>query len=348
MKLHCSLHRTHGQSVVLAALAMVVLVATAGLGLDGANAFNQRRNAANAADAAAMAATNILVQQQRKSPVGTQNAVYDVVAAYLNDHGIDATSADNPWTAYYVDGSGQQLASPPAVADDTSAVPSNARGIMVNLQSTFNTYFMPVLGRSQLTVGGTATAIAGVPVSIQRSDLIPLAVPVDAVTQLMNDPSHSYDFGISTGNDTYTPGNFGSVNFTSPASNGNGNDCTSGNVSNTQSYWWCNGSQYPITLGQELDGNTGNLPGLKSDIDTRISAHPQGIMPVFDVVSNPGSNAVYRIIGFLSVTLIAEDMTGNPKTITVQYSNYATSVEGAINGSVDPSNSSVFAVNLIK
>lgn len=49
--------REPGQAVVFVALAALVLVALAGLAVDGANAFNQRRNAVNGADAAAFAGT---------------------------------------------------------------------------------------------------------------------------------------------------------------------------------------------------------------------------------------------------------------------------------------------------
>ena len=45
--------REPGQAVVFVALAALVLVALGGLAVDGANAFNQRRNAVNGADAAA-------------------------------------------------------------------------------------------------------------------------------------------------------------------------------------------------------------------------------------------------------------------------------------------------------
>ena len=61
MKPRLTRHHEQGQSIVVIALAIVVLVGMAGLGLDGANAFNQRRNTVNASDAAAMAGTNTII-----------------------------------------------------------------------------------------------------------------------------------------------------------------------------------------------------------------------------------------------------------------------------------------------
>ena len=48
----------HGQSLIIVALIMVALIAMLAFALDGGNTYFQRRNAQNAADAAAIAGAN--------------------------------------------------------------------------------------------------------------------------------------------------------------------------------------------------------------------------------------------------------------------------------------------------
>src|SRR5262249_52740772 len=100
--------RSEGQAVVLAALAFVVLVGALGLALDGANAYNQRRNANNAADAAAMAGTRALLEANENS--GDNSDVYLAIKGYLDTH-LPTSSGTTTWDAYYIDGNGNQIGS---------------------------------------------------------------------------------------------------------------------------------------------------------------------------------------------------------------------------------------------
>src|SRR3954471_24699274 len=92
--------RNEGQAVVLAALAFIVLVGALGLALDGANAYNQRRNANNAADAAALAGMRALLDGN-KSGSGTNGDVFLAVKTYLDTH-LPASSGTLSWNAYYI------------------------------------------------------------------------------------------------------------------------------------------------------------------------------------------------------------------------------------------------------
>src|SRR5436305_1450684 len=107
MKPRHLLHRSQGQSIILMALAILLLVAVAGLGLDGANAFNQRRNTMNGADAAAMAGTNVVIAQRASSST-SNTPVCQSVLDYLNNHSLNQ-GANLTWTASYVDQSGSTL-----------------------------------------------------------------------------------------------------------------------------------------------------------------------------------------------------------------------------------------------
>jgi hypothetical protein len=142
--------RNDGQAVVLAALAFIVMVAALGLALDGANAYNQRRNANNAADAAAMAGTRALLEANENN--GDNGDIYQGVQAYLDTH-LPASSGTLAWNAYYIDRNGNQIGG--AIPNNGSAVAqvdmsdaTKARGIAVDLKFTFNTFFMQLSWRA--------------------------------------------------------------------------------------------------------------------------------------------------------------------------------------------------------
>lgn len=354
--------RAAGQSIVLVALAIVVLVAMAGLGLDGANAFNQRRNTANAADAAAMAGSNALIQQlQAQVASGTpmpSAPVYSAVSTYLNAHEIDPTAAKNPWTAYYVDSSGTRM----GAVSSGGTINASAKGVAVDVQYTFDTWFMGVFGRETLTVGGTATAIFGKK-KFDTGDLLPIALSEDAANDMKDDTGDVYVFNGDSGN-AIGPGNFGSISLhpgvDSPNATGNMSQCTNPTPAHdTASYWWCNGTTYDVHADQWLYSDPGEPTGAKSAVDWRIGNNPIGLVPIYDDCKSDksgdplltkeeqcnGNNAQFHIIGFMVVQLTGESLTGNPKTISAKYLSYAAST-----GAIDPNSpvDGLYAINLIK
>src|SRR5215213_6986149 len=70
-----------GQIVILFALSLVVLLAFGGLLYTGAQTLVLRRQLQNASDAAALAAANILVQQQGCSASGSGGAARGTIVA---------------------------------------------------------------------------------------------------------------------------------------------------------------------------------------------------------------------------------------------------------------------------
>jgi Flp pilus assembly protein TadG len=363
MRLRLSLHRTQGQSVIVVALALVLLVGMAGLGLDGANAFNRRRNAANAADAAVMAGANTLIAEQRKDPLASNGAtaVRDAVAEYLDDHGIDPSDANNSWTAYYVDSAGTRL----GAVNNSGQINTSARGISIDVRNTFNTWFMGVLGRSTLTVGGASTAIFGKK-KLDGGDILPITMSEDAAEDMENNEGTEFVFGPSSGAFKVNPGNFGAVSLDpdedDPNATGNNADCTNpSSPEDNPSYWWCNGTPHDISVGDWLYGDPGEIAAnLVDEIDYRLTTNPYGLVPVYDTTNcegavdplevtpdNPcgGNNARYRVVGFLVVKLTEYHLPSNPKTISAEYVDYVSST-----GAIDPNSpvTGLYAINLIK
>jgi hypothetical protein len=356
MKPRLTHHHEQGQSVVIIALAIVVLVGMAGLGLDGANAFNQRRNAVNASDAAAMAGTNTLIEQ-RKAVSGSNSAVCQSVVDYFNEHKLNQ-GANMVWTASYVDAQAQPVqqfcdssASPIAVSGFAS---SNVKGVAVDVKYTFTPLFMPVLGRNELTVSGAATAIYGPLGSTTGSNVVPFTVSETAIDAIKDDGEISVT--------KLGAGNFGSIEFNPDnVANATSNDCNSSTYQDTQSYYWCNGSpKYPVYEGEVLPGNTGMVA---TSLEDEILTHQDQIIiiPVFEggdsiptsdckitnTCDNGGASKTYTIIGFLAVRLNSVKLTGanEDRNFNVSEVAYYAST-GALNPNAK--DTGVYAINLVK
>lgn len=330
--------RAPGQSAVLVGLVLVLLVAVAGLGLDGANAFNQRRNAQNAADAAAMAAASSLIAQRKVS--GPDSAVYNTIESYLQDHSVDLSQ--NPWTAHYID---KDEATIRNVLDNSTQVPDNARGVVVDLNYTFNTLFMPVLGRNSLAVTGEATAMFGPAATYGGSDVVPFTISTDGLAALL---AQNGGQGAEINTTKLGPGNFGSLIFNPSLSSSTvGSDCYSPSYVDSLSYYWCNGTpQYPVYMGENLYVKPGAVAtSLESEINTRLNETM--IVPIFSGNAGTGGNTQMTIVGFIAVKLTAINLTGavEDRGFTVDFIENVTTT-GAFNpNGVD---GGVYAINLVK
>jgi Flp pilus assembly protein TadG len=339
---------------------LVLLVAMTGLGVDGANAFNQRRNATNGADAAALAGTRALIAQKQAGG-GTNRAVYDAVEEYLNEHGLDQ-GVGFTWEAYYVDRFAERGTTPVQVTNTTTTVPSDAAGVAVDLEYTFATFFMPILGRPDLTVDATATAVYGPVTQVIGGDLIPLIISQQAAQGSQNGGSICI-FGSDSetnpcgdsGAYHIQPGNFGQVSFNpdnAPNTTGNYNqDCIGvpAQHDDSLSRWWCQGSQYPVDIGDQLWGDPGMLSNsLASEIQWRIDNRPEAIVPVFGYTDDGnGNNARYTIVGFMAVRLEDFSVTGAAanRWVRAERIDYYTTAGAFSSGAVD---AGVYAVNLVR
>lgn len=352
--------REPGQSILLVAMALVVLVGLTGLAVDGSNAFNQRRNATNGADAAAIAGARALIEQH-KAGGGAGSAVYQAVQTFLNSHKLNQGLALE-WEAYYVDRQAQRITGA-QVTDTSDDVPADSRGIAVDLRYTFATHFMPVFGRPDLTVDATATAVYGPVTTVVGGDLIPLAISQQAA-QATEDGDDICIFSSEdsppdecTSTDAYhvRGGNFGQVSFNpddAPNTTGNFNqDCLGSPAQHddSMSRWWCQGSQYPVYIGLQLYADTGMLSNsLNDEVEWRIDNRPTGVVPVFGYVSDEnGNNTRYTIVGFMAVRLEEAQMTGSAEEryVRAEKIGYYTTAGAFSSGAVD---AGVYAINLVK
>ena len=129
-------HFEQGQALILIALALVGIVAIAGLVVDGGRAFLDRRNAQNAADAAALASAYARLK-------GGQSMVSAALSSAA-ENGYNNDGVTNVVALY----------SPPRDGPHANDV----EYIQVIITSHLDTYFARVIGRNQITNNVQATA----------------------------------------------------------------------------------------------------------------------------------------------------------------------------------------------
>jgi Flp pilus assembly protein TadG len=169
--------RSRGQILVLFVLALVAIIAGVGLVIDGGFTFAQRRAEQNAADLAAFAGANALLNGQ------------NATAAAL------ATSADNGYTH----GTGGVSVN----------VALTSTTVKVDITGPHSNYFAGVVGQPTWDVSVTATALAGVPKNFSGVAPFILSQEIfDPVTGLPYAPytvTSGVDFDKTTGQGSDTP-----------------------------------------------------------------------------------------------------------------------------------------------
>ncbi len=349
--------RMRGQALIMVALALVLLVAMVGLALDGANAFGQRRRVSYAADAASLAATRTLIQQQRIGGSGApiNSAIQDFLTS---GHQIDASNLT--WTAFYVQRDAPDVTV--GTVDDSTTVPSNVDGVQVNVSFSFDTYFMRIMGMRMLSVGTSGTSIYGPLGTAVGQDLAPLGISVTGLEVIKN-AGESSNFRLDLrGNiaaaaaaaippqpipdDVVTEANLAHVSFREVAgAPTTGNDCGSSTVEETLTYWWCHGSPNKLRINRELPFGTPNFPLLNSAISWRSTNRPLAVLPVYATVIRfqGGSPQIfYQLVNFVAVDLRGLDSDGALRGRLVE--DYATS--GSMVGEGSGVETGVWAVNL--
>ena len=125
-----------GQALTFMALAMVALMGSMALAMDGSNAYAQRRRMQNAADAAALAGA------RAHATGGDGQAVQAAIYEYAELNGAD-------------------LATPDSVSWSYSDEGEEHVGVVVTTTATFPTSFARVIGYSSLSVRASAEAEIG-------------------------------------------------------------------------------------------------------------------------------------------------------------------------------------------
>ncbi len=169
-----------GQAIVLVAVALLALLAMAGLAIDGGQLLAQRRAAQNAADAAALAGVRELAEVIALCQPGSAPSdlrVWNAVAQFAVQNGLDPSRGDS-LEAWYLDRNENRLGQV-----GMGVIPPGATGVTVILTTTQQTHFLQLVGAEQVQTGAKATAMTG-RVTQFPGGILPIAVPLIVVQNL--------------------------------------------------------------------------------------------------------------------------------------------------------------------
>jgi Putative Flp pilus-assembly TadE/G-like len=299
-----------GQTLTLFALMLVVLLLGAGLVVDVGYALSQQRTAQNAADFAAMAGTRILGESYTGKPVGagTDTNVAGAVSSVLSANGAQLVSAR------YVDNTGL------ALGNVGGGIPTGAAGVVVSAKTSWTPFFLGIMGVSQWSAGGSATASTP---ALASGGVLPVGINDTTFGSLPYCDPKSPDFGSCLTTSSLEPGaliipgGFGWLTFGAQGfctGYGLGQDPNSGCATSqgalqaevgppANSHGCCT----DLTLTPNTQRLIGNMTGNKpADLTYYITNQIPVWIPIWDYAGSNGSG-YYHIVGFAAVVFTGED-----------------------------------------
>lgn len=297
--------REQGQSLVVVALMLVVLVGFLGLVLDGGNFWSQRRFLQNGADAGALAGARVYATTKDASQATAAARNY---AASANGLGDPLKASDQVTVEVSIQGAG---------IDQTVAV---------TVTKVFRTYFLGALGIPSFVM--RASAVAGLSPAEAIGGLLPLAVKksaVDAIRAKFSDPTadkkvYIYDDDKDVSDyaiNKIADGERGWINF------------DKGDVSTSELKYWIDLGGYPGVVdvgdtGVWINGSPGSNNSALGECEWLIGK--KVFVPVYDTVRDAkdrplsdadlGSGSMdYHFVGFAALTVVYIKDTGTPKIL---------------------------------
>jgi len=288
-----------GQSIIIIAGIVVVLLALVALVVDVGNAYAHRRMVQNAVDAGALAGARRLADRYIGEPV-TELQILRDIETFSEENGLEPKRVQ----AWFIDSEGEIVDTVDRVR---VAPPSSAEGVKVAGDLPFTTYFAHLLGFSRMTASTTANAwvLAG---PCSAMNLFPVIVSRATFTETEGTPKVGQVYTLWDKNDKAAPGNFGWIYW---ADGDDTNRCPGGCpqgpqvtvlgpniVDNSRSGVW--------EVGDWIHGDVGvNMQPTLEEIFPYIMGDPWPVvyLPLYDEVAKTGNNALYHISGFAGFRL---------------------------------------------
>jgi Flp pilus assembly protein TadG len=297
----------HGQATVLTVVFLVVLLGMAALVLDIGSWYRADRATQSTADAAALAGAQALPGDS--ATANTLALQYAVKNGGLGSGGVTFSSK--------------------IVANDT---------IKVTVKRAAPTFFAKIFGRNTVTVGSTATARSEGVSAVKY--VAPIVVhykhPLLNCKGPASKPTCAPDFGPThptTLNleDLHKPGGgsgagaFGLLNL-------NYGDPTGNIGAGTLADWLLHGYADELPLGTYYSAPSANFNNsqFQSSLDAVIGK--EVLFPVYRLLTGPGSNAKYDIIGWVGFVITSYNTGGSSGTLTGYFTSYTASGVQATTG----------------
>jgi Flp pilus assembly protein TadG len=290
----------HGQATVLTVVFLVVLLGMAALVLDVGSWYRADRATQSTADAAALAGAQALPGDS-----ATANALAQQYAQ--KNGGV---------------GSGGVTFSSKIVANDT---------IKVTVSRPAPTFFAKIFGKNSVTVGATATARSEGVSSVKY--VAPIVVhykhPLLNCKGPASKPTCDPDFGPShptTLNleDLHKPGGgsgagaFGLLNL-------NYGDPTGNIGAGTLAEWLLHGYDDELPTGTYYSAPSANFNNSQFQDSLNAVIGKEVLFPVYRLLTGPGSNAKYDIIGWVGFVITSFNTGGSSGTLTGYFTSYTAS-----------------------
>jgi putative Flp pilus-assembly TadE/G-like protein len=294
-----------GQATVLTLVFLTVLLGMAALVLDVGSWYRADRAAQSTADAAALAGAQALPEDAAKARTLAQQ--------YADKNGTL--------------GSGSITLSTKIVSNDT---------ITVTVKRPAPGFFSKLFGVKSVTAGAKATA---------RSEGLAVAKYVAPITvhwkhPLLNctgpstHPTCNPTMGVQTTLDLEDlhqkgggsgSGAFGLINL-------NYND-PSGNIgAGTLADWLHYGDQNELPTGKYFSAPSANFNNSQFTDSLNFVLGKEVLFPVYRLLTGPGSNAQYDIIGWVGFVITSFDNSGSNGTLTGHFTTYVGQALGATTG----------------
>jgi hypothetical protein len=314
-----------GQSIIVIAFIVMVILALLALVVDVGNAYAQRRVLQNAVDAAAIAGATKLSERGSRDAHGywtnpvTDRDIKMSMDTYARDNGVDPDSVE----MWYVDKFGDDIAEVGSLRG--SPAPHNAMGVRVEGNLSFATYFAHLLGFEDMTVSAPSHAyVLTGPCS--GTNLFPMAVNINTFPNGV--PQIGETYTMLGGSPNPHNDNFWWVHWDPRGSNANyqqgpSSQALDWNLADpSRSNLWRTGNWVQRSQGVQMDSQTrclleGRINGngtLASDCNASMPSivlEPEVIIPIFDSHSTAcpagedpetcgqaGNTEGYRIVGF--------------------------------------------------
>ena len=289
-------HRSdeRGQILVIVAAGLLVFVAMVGLVIDTGVGYRERRDLQNSSDLSAMAGTKVIADHylDLDSPPAPGD-VYTAIDASLTANGC-AVPDGCTWEAIYVRPDPATTGSEIPLGEVTpgGAIPPLAQGVGVTTQSSPETFFMRVVGISNIDVGANATAMTS---SLLNEAPAGVLLPIAAFD---SDYEPGVEYELTAGDEG--PGNFGWLTW--------------GGATNepTLAKSMCNPDNPAMEWPVWVEGTVGvkNSSAVRDCMDAWIDTTV--LIPIWGQSNHKGgANFSYEIIALAAYTLTGYDLHAN-------------------------------------
>ncbi len=288
-----------GQAIVLIALMLVVLLGFVALAIDGGNAYTQKREAQNAADAAALAGARQLALECAKTTGQNESNIRQAIIEMVQINDPGATPL-----AYFTFENGTKSAC--AIGSCLSVVcgcPNRYTGVEVNVTGVTDSFLAGFLGQQSLQAKAAARASYGT-IEAFNTGVYPITRRYD--------PNLVYNqqvqIRVTENWQSETPGNFGWLRW--PQANGGvpalvasltppGNSYLYENPGTLENNWNdANPNDHVIATGKWVRGKPGNLVAVRPELENLILTNETIIIPLYDTYDGQGVNAKFRVAAF--------------------------------------------------